>query len=1572
MTRREHKQLGPWLAAILVVTAGARLTLAQAADDDTDSVAPTTGATIETNADAEALLDRAGLYFEEGRTQDGVLLLQHTVEKYGDALVHMGQGRYRPARLAAETVLVDADPEVLDLYRLSVDGKARSLMGGPASACMNINALRTVASQMFYSSEGDDAAYALACLLMDRGDTAEAAYLLDKVLTQHPNPSIDRDVVRARLAAAAAVSGDTQRALALLNTLDTASNEEARRTRSAVRAFLQRHAELPTRSQWHMALGGADRTGVMPTPTTLSGAEPSVTAWHHTLPLRSNDIFSLPASMRNVRVRTMHPQSCAHLINRWRRLGWVPTSQMVYDDRRTYYKSGEVLVALDRETGAALWEHGRQNDQDTTTMPRRYFSEGLIAQNQIHTPQEGYLFGDRVGRSLALIDGLLIHIERSSPYRALNSRSVGRGFSIGGTWVSDGSDNELVAIDPATGRVVWRSRPEPASDKPVAPVVRGRPAPKRIYLSTPVAVAGRLVVPVNDSGEVVLLYLDPATGKQTGRRFICSSPLGFSPPWANVQLAASGTVVYASGGHGLVFAYDVMADGLQWVTYYHRSIPEDMIRAMRMPSQNVWANGAQGFLDNTVIPTGRVLLAAPADSQRLLVYDRLSGKLQHTIPASPRKTLRDFNHVIGVADGRVYLGGDDAVVCYAIESGEMLWEADTPNATGRGALTETSIYMPTGPAYVVIDRLSGKRRNLIEIGDLLDEPAGNLYADGRRLYSAGISGLVALTDAASELDRITERIESGHPEARLARARLYMQLRNEQGALSELRAAHDEPLADSVRVEAKRLHLDLLLKMAQPGLPESDALLREAAELATDPLQADRVNLAMAAHEAMIGRVSQSVERYRSIAVRNLDGLVALTGEHRHSRVRPATAALPQIRKLTRQNRREAIDALQVGGEAELEQALTLADEDERLEALCLIARSHAPAPVALDAARQALALSSQVHVRRFAQVENTLLDLARCGDGPFEMAAGLALIQAYTDRAWHEDADALARSMIERHEGLDISGRAADDTLEKMRSTWSAELEQGDGRRLADAPLATLWYRKQAGAQLMQTMTGDMTGTQMLRDNALIFVPQLNRVTLRQPASQESVWSLALPEDAREYGIWNRTSKVHRGGVWKHQMVLRSGNGLHGYDLAEGGRIWTAPIGSGDSNLRIYLNAPNAVTSTFDLADGVYVERYWDTENSTDVLVAHDAFDGRVIWTRRFAEHTLNNVRIRGGWVCLVVDDGKALWLCDRWTGQVRRELSLTGYNPRLQMEWTQRGVVYRDNRGVRFLPIDGVSQAVSSTRTTVRRIFPLGDDHAVVYWQDGGLSLLDLRLGREPWYLQPNAVHRRIQSVAMTPDGDILVTGYMSSNQPAIRVLDLQTGQTKQTLAINLALRFPIDAERCATIGPVLPFLDRSRTNHRYSSLHWYNRETGEKLAGPALHVPASHGYLEQVTTQTQVRGGVMLISTEQGLLAIGPAHAATTDPAASGLYPAVSQGQPQPRAQREQTRIETNNGTIIIQGDVNGRAIRLTPEQIREIQQQQGGNVRIRIQNGEIQITPQAEQNEQQQDQQQEPRE
>ena len=359
MTRREHKQLGPWLAAILVVTAGARLALAQAADDDTDSVAPTTGATIETNADAEALLDRAGLYFEEGRTQDGVLLLQHTVEKYGDALVHMGQGRYRPARLAAETVLVDADPEVLDLYRLSIDGKARSLMGGPASACMNINALRTVASQMFYSSEGDDAAYALACLLMDRGDTAEAAYLLDKVLTQHPDPSIDRDVVRARLAAAAAVSGDTQRALALLNTLDTASNKEARRTRSAVRAFLQRHTELPTRSQWHMALGGADRTGVMPTPTTLSGAEPSVTAWHHALPLRSNDIFSLPASMRNVRVRTMHPQSRAHLINRWRRFGWVPTSQMVYDDRRTYYKSGEVLVALDRETGAAAEQDQR-------------------------------------------------------------------------------------------------------------------------------------------------------------------------------------------------------------------------------------------------------------------------------------------------------------------------------------------------------------------------------------------------------------------------------------------------------------------------------------------------------------------------------------------------------------------------------------------------------------------------------------------------------------------------------------------------------------------------------------------------------------------------------------------------------------------------------------------------------------------------------------------------------------------------------------------------------------------------------------------------------------------------------------------------------------------------------------------------------------------------------------------------------------------------------------------------------------------------------------------------------------
>ena len=1543
---RRIRHLAVLLTPVFAVVLSLSTALAQEPEAGDDAVAEDlellSGAIIETNPDADALLAQAQQYMRDGQHRDAVLLLQHTVENYGDAMVNLGDGRYRPARLAAESILADADDNTLTLYRLQVDGTARQRLGGPASECRDIKALRSVASEMFYSSVGDEAAYALACILLDQGEPAEAAYLLDRVMA-HPDRDIDRGALQERLAMAAAQIGDVQRALSLIESLDTTTSR-VDRTRVAIRTQLERHASLGAQYHWTTPHGNDARKGVMPAVNIGTGSMPGVPAWQYVMPMRGREFGgTLPNS--RVRMTNVRPQSRTQLVRRWLDHDWMPTSHLVFNSESAFYKSGSTLVALDVNTGNVQWIKRRNADLPKAS-DLRYYATNTITQSRLTTPEETLLFGDRISPSISLIDDKLFHIIGSSPYRAYNRRITARGFVVAGNWISTQGRDELLAIDPATGNTLWQAD---LSTKPETETSNNDG--DRFFLATPVRVGDRLFVPVNENNELVIYSLNPNTGQRIDRQFVCSSPMGFSPPWAVINLTVDGPVIYGSGGNGLVFAFDTAVDSFRWVSYYPRTAPVNLSRALRAPHQGVWQAGEQSFTDNTVFSSGRFIVAAPADSPHLVVFDRLSGKRLRTIPAEADPTRHAGNHVIGLADGRVYLGDPQRVTCYALETGRLLWEAPTPGATGRGAITEDQILMPVGRTVISIDRKSGKRLARIATTENIDEPLGNLYSDGRRLYVAGMGSLVALTNGRGELERLTAQVDTGDAASLQARADLLSKMGLGDESLQDLRRLQTGQLDPASQRKAKRLYIETLLKAAQPGNPMSDPLLIEAESLIDDALGAERFALARAAHDAMANRPRDAIERYRAIAMRDTEGLVPLVSDGDESLARPAAAAIPEIRKLTQLHGGELITILQAGGQAELTRAERVQDLHERFNAFCHIARVHAPAPVALRAIRGAIELSDQPHVRRFALVEAALFDLMRSGDASFELASGIALMRAYHDRGWPQDADAVAAMLLERHADHASDIAPAIETIRQLRVSLQEE-NQRDGRTLTQGPLATIWFRQQGGAQLMQTLSGETTAVQSLRDNALIYVPRLNRITLREPTTQKSLWSLELPSDNLDVGSVVRGAKVHRGGVWRHTMMLRTGHTLYALDLAEGGRLWSHVDDTPTHTLNPYWNLPATDIRTYDIGDGVYVERYWDDQSSTDVLVARDTLDGRVLWQRTFNQHTVGGVWVRSGWVCVIVDDGKAMWLCDPWSGRVRRQINLIDYHPGTQMVWTRRGPIYKDGRSVRFVPIDGQSQSAWLTHGPARRLYALNDDHVVVLWQDGGLSLVDLRLGREPWYLQPDNSNRFIHSAGLDPDGNLYLSSFLSGNRPSVRVVDIKTGQTLKTLDSQRPALFPIDARYFAKMGPVLPVLERVGNNPRYATIRWHDLDQGKSIEAPKLHVPASHGYLEQVRGIPEVRGGVLLIHLDQGLLALGPANHAPANPARSGLFPALPPDAAAPNASR--TQIRTNNGTIIIQGEVNGQPIRLTPEQIKKLQQDQG-NAPIQIQPQEDPVNP-----------------
>ncbi len=1494
------------LAVLLCARSAMSETVIIRTPDASPAPAVSAGATIETSGEADALLNRAREYIGHGQYREAVLLLQHVMDRYAHALTEQGEGLYQPAIDAVEAMIRQMGDEGLPAYRLAVDGQAASLLDGAATGHTDETALRQVTYRYFMSSHGDDAAYTLACLLIDAGRPVEATHLLNKIIHHHPDESIDRTALWGRLAVAAARSGNTTQAAQALRALRQAGadGERVRRTERAVAAAIGelRTHKVDAGRDWPSAYGNAMSDGVMPSlpaPDRKDWAMPWLSVWQHIAPVH-RALYDHPTGAQRY---TQRPQSRPSLVGRWQAQRWLPTAQVVTAGDRLFYKVGHRVFAVDRATGRSLWQSGEvRADENKQPNPSVYLSGRTSRTPWPYTYEEQVLFGDRLHTQLAVVGDLLLHVEQGPP----NSPVVGSArFRLSYRSAQAGHNNHLAALDVRDGQVIWRSqiksdKLEPAA---VAQAVQAQLPTTRV-LAAPVRIGHQLAVPVDDNGDLLLVMLDAETGETRSRHFLCSAPVGSAPRWAPVGLAADGPRLFIATGRGVVFAFNTQRQTVEWASRYERAPRRNPSYRTNTP----WMHGDQRWADNAVFPVGATLVIAAADSERLHAFDRMTGRLTHTLPSADAEFFDDLNYVLGVAGGRVYLGGPDTVACYHVADGRLAWAAGVDGATGRAALTTDAVLVPKGLSAVRIDAITGKRTTLIKLSDRLDDPAGNLYSDGRRLYAAGLGRLVALAEPRSEIALLTEQVAGGQADALLLRATALEQIGRTTQARADLRKALSA-LDDETLVQRARLALiDALLQEASAQRPGAAALLEEAASLATDATSAARVALARAELDAIAGRVAQAAETYRQLVDTTEVVYVPVAESNAHRLVLASSLAQRRLSDLLRLHRQSVYPVLVAGGEAALAEVHTIETDKARLDAFCRVARMYAPAPAALTAAREALALADRPHLRRFALVEATLVRLTSCGDPAAESGAALLLAKAYADRGWAQQADDTAAALIQRHGDLPLGadGRTVAQVARSLRKPQAQPVAH-QPMRLTDPPLATLWYRKEPGTQLAHTLIGDVTDVQTLRDNALLLVPAADKslqLKLRDPLADDDLWRVQLPAAASYNLPVINGRRVLRGAVDRHTLIYRAANQVRAIDLAEGGDLWQAdldytavhngPLPHADL-LSSYQVRPYPLAGsihTFDHGDGVYAERFWDADAMCDVLVAVDAHTGAVLWRRWFNRHTATHVALVGGWVAVLVDEGKVVWLCDRLTGKRLRTVRLDGIQPNSPILWTERGVVYRLPVGIGITPLDGRGGPARIGAQALRRMFLLDAERLAVVWADDSISMVDLRTRKELWNQKREVVGRGAISAALNhDDGELYIAGRNMNNNQSLIIVDAQTGQPVRSLDFGRYTTHRLTAETAARVGPLVPYLERQRTNSRHAALLFYNKADGQRVEdGIRLLVPKTHGYLENVIAPPEVRRGVLLIPMAEGLLAVGPANRTHTTPALKGMTPAA----------------------------------------------------------------------------------
>ena len=179
------------------------------------------GPGLKTDPEAQQLLSRAEQFIADERYDLAAVLWQKVLDDAGDNLVSVDDRLYISLRRQVEQRLSRLPPLALKTYRVTADGEAQAVLSA-AGAEQEETALAQVVRRFFISSLGDDAAYKLGCLALDRYDFVGASRLFAKVLEEHPDASIPRSDLLIRLAVAAARVGDTAEATKLLNEIDRA------------------------------------------------------------------------------------------------------------------------------------------------------------------------------------------------------------------------------------------------------------------------------------------------------------------------------------------------------------------------------------------------------------------------------------------------------------------------------------------------------------------------------------------------------------------------------------------------------------------------------------------------------------------------------------------------------------------------------------------------------------------------------------------------------------------------------------------------------------------------------------------------------------------------------------------------------------------------------------------------------------------------------------------------------------------------------------------------------------------------------------------------------------------------------------------------------------------------------------------------------------------------------------------------------------------------------------------------------------------------------------------------------
>lgn len=598
-------------------------------------------------------------------------------------------------------------------------------------------------------------------------------------------------------------------------------------------------------------------------------------------PVVASDVPHAWPAWRARTVEEVHLQQqlvARHVATQREGRAWLPMASPIAVGDLVIVRTPHTIVAVDWKTGRRVWETRREGIADPSevlNLSERY--RGRM-KGEAFSPVEQRVWVDSIYAALSA-DGRRAYAVGDLPAASTDNYGNWRGQFFWGMeeTTQELEGNSLSAYElESEGKLVWRIHGSVATGD-----LEGA-----FFLGPPLAVSGHLYVLAEIRNSIYLLVLEPATGHLEWKQPLVNMEQNVADD--TLRRIVGATPAYAHGlilcptSAGCVVAVDAIDRSIRWV---YRFGVDESVASRQTASWNQNRGAYQAKLSDRwsrvrcIAGEGNVVVTSP-ETNKLHCLEPDTGVERWSLPREERLL------VLGIAQGKVVVAGDDWIEARKLSDGTAAWSearVRLPEGSllaGLPLVTEQQVFVPlTIGQLAVMELATGKLVSRLEMqqqdgmgnlafhrGTLLSQSVTSLarydqLADLQRQADQGsaesppepqalrIRGEIAWT--AGDLDKAIASFEQAYraaPDDAMIRTRLadgllaglkhdYLRYQDRGDLLTEL-------LADSrQRVELLRLHVDGSLASDRPA-----AAWRYALEL----FESDRDEVVLVASDHLV------------------------------------------------------------------------------------------------------------------------------------------------------------------------------------------------------------------------------------------------------------------------------------------------------------------------------------------------------------------------------------------------------------------------------------------------------------------------------------------------------------------------------------------------------------------------------------------------------------------------------------------------------------------------------------------------------------------------------------------------